>query len=100
MRRVRIFYGDETGRDWGEEYNIIGNLYLSVGNLKVPCLSGSAILDHCVVKMMDTKTKQVLYQHPEYHHPVYTLEENVANFNAKEKAINWIKFMTGQRMKK
>lgn len=26
--------------------------------------------------------------------------KNVANFNAKEKAINWIKFMTGQRMKK
>lgn len=121
---VRIFYGDTaTGRDWLEEFDTIGRIGRSTGLMKVPLLvpkgefGGSAILDHCIVKIMHAETGRVFYQHPQYHQPVFeirTLEtpikagrktythavwadgKNCANFVSHSKAAAWIGFMSGE----
>ena len=121
-KRIRIFLGDtETGKDWTEYYDTIGIIERSNGKIKIPILiknrqslGGSAILDHCIIKI--TIDKQVVYQHPEYHLPVFEIKESddvlkekgyfysvFANgridFNCqtKEKAEKWIAFLRGFR---
>lgn len=127
-RRIRLYYGDvETGRSWGDEYDIIGKIGRSCGSIKVPLMiysrrsmGGLAFLDHCIVKAVDVASKRVLYQHPSFNQPEYTLGampenigdmtgytafvyaggQNVANFKSHDAAHRWIGFMTGQRMSK
>ena len=75
--RVRFYWGDaETGRDWGEQYDITGRLGRSMGPCKVPILlhnsrslGGGAILDHCIVKIEFANKRDggTLYIHPSYH---------------------------------
>ncbi|OIQ71939.1 hypothetical protein GALL_464440 [mine drainage metagenome] len=122
---MRVFYGDrETGRDWLEEFDTIGRIGRSTGSMKVPLLvpvgehGGPAILDDCVVKLMDAKTGRVLYQHPKYHQPeceirvletpikagrgkpythgVWVGGTNHANFQSHAKAAAWVGFMAGE----
>lgn len=122
--RVRLFLGDtETGRDWCEIYDIIGQIGASTGKVSVPLLikrsdsiAGGAILDHCIVKI--TIDKEVVYQHSKYHigelkikeaddnkkangytHTVYRDGENMANFKSPEKAQRYIDFITGKSNK-
>lgn len=128
-RRVRIFYGDKAGRDWMEEYDVIGYIGRSTGKYKIPLIihndrstGGPGLLDHCIVKIMDTRTKQVLYEAPNYQAPdltlgeppevigkvsmaeagytvgVYRDGENVANFRTRKQAETWAAFMRGERM--
>ena len=74
--RLRIFLGDaDTGRDWHEENDVAGYIGCSMGPLKVPLLicnsrssGGGAILDHCIVRIINNKTGQQYYKHPQYHH--------------------------------
>lgn len=74
-RRVRLSYGDtETGRDWQEQYDIVGRIGRSAGPVKVPILihnrrsiGGHAILDHCIVRIVSSVGGRVLYQHPKYY---------------------------------
>jgi hypothetical protein len=41
--RLRLFLGDpETGRDWGEEYDVIGYIGRSGGHIKIPLLLPNA----------------------------------------------------------
>jgi hypothetical protein len=118
--RIRIFLGDvDTGKCWLEEYDIMGYISRSSGNIKVPILlntirsnGGGAILDHCIVRI--TNKKRTVYSHPNFHigdfeiregnktYPamVYIDGKNHANFNSKEKAERWIKFMKGETNKK
>lgn len=70
--RIRIWYG-ENGKSWDEEHGVTGYLGRSTGTIKIPLLinnkrsyGGGALLDQCIVKIVDTKTKQVLYQHPNF----------------------------------
>lgn len=122
---VRVFYGDrETGRDWLEEFDTIGRIGRSTGSMKVPLLvpegehGGPAILDDCVVKIMDAQTGRVLYRHPQYHQPEFEIRTldtpikagrnralthgvwgdgvNHANFPSYAKAAAWIGFMSGE----
>lgn len=74
--RVRFHWGDtQTGKDWGDIFDVKGRLGRSMGIIKVPILlysnrsmGGSAILDHCIVKIQETTNlHRVLYQHPNYH---------------------------------
>ena len=73
--RVRFHWGDTiTGRDFGDSYDVEGRLGRSSGPVKVPILlhnrrsmGGSHILDHCIVKIVETKGKRVIYQHALYH---------------------------------
>ena len=76
--RLHISQGDtDTGRDWLEEFETHGYVGRSMGPIKVPLLianrrsiGGSAILDHCIVRIRESAGGRVLYQHPKYHHGV------------------------------
>jgi len=73
-RRVRIWYGDtETGRAWLEELDVVGTVHVSTGPRHIPILlanrrsaGGGAILDHCIVKIVDAHNKRTLYEHPTF----------------------------------
>lgn len=74
--RVRFHWGDtDTGRDYGDMYDVKGTLGRTMGPVKSPILlqksnswGGGIILDHCIVKItLTTKPYEVLYQHPSYH---------------------------------
>lgn len=73
--RITVSYGDiETGRDWNEVYDITGTIGRSTGDIKIPLLvhnrrsmGGCALLDHCIVKIVRSRGKTVLYQHPKYY---------------------------------
>jgi hypothetical protein len=81
-QRVRIYLGDaKTGRDWLEECDVTGYIGNSLGPLRVPLLinnrrstGGSALLDHCIVKIKVT-SGTILYQHPSYHLGTFTIRE-------------------------
>lgn len=120
-KAVRLFYGDaKTGRDWGDEYGVIGCIGRSTGSK--PCallianarsMGGPAILTACIVKLIDCKTREVLYKHSNYHQPIYTVGkkegftatvyangDKIANFKNPDQAKRWIAFMKGERMVK
>ncbi len=73
-QRLKLYLGDsDTGADWGEEHDTTGTIGRSTGNVKIPILlnntrsiGGGAILDNCIVKIRDMRTKQILYVHPNY----------------------------------
>ena len=121
--RLRLFFGDtETGRDWLSEYDVVGNVGRSSGTLKVPLIianakssGGPAILDHCILRIIDCATKRELYRHPLYRVPHFELlpgdregyDRTVnangtvhARFKTQASAERWIAFMKGERMSK
>lgn len=129
--RLRLWFGDvETGKAWDEEYDVLGTIGRSTGNIKIPLLiankrssGGGAILDHCLVKIqMVQGTKRVLYKHPTFHTSDFTISEltgeescgevnlkaegythhtaNGANFKSFTSAERYAKFMIGARMSK
>jgi hypothetical protein len=62
-----------NGQSWGEVNDITGYVGRSTGERKIPLLvhnsrslGGGAILTHCIVKIVTTKGKKVLYEHPTY----------------------------------
>ena len=71
-QRIRVFYGDpKTGRDYGEEYNIMGYVGRSGGTVKIPLLinntrsfGGPGLLDGIIVRI--TVDKRNVYVHPKY----------------------------------
>jgi hypothetical protein len=73
--RIRLFYGNtKTGLDWHDCFGTIGTIGRSTGSCKIPILlynsrsmGGNAILETCIVKIITTKGKRILYQHPNYH---------------------------------
>jgi hypothetical protein len=81
--RIRIRLGDATtGRDWHEEFDVEGYVGNSTGPLKVPLLihnrrslGGGAILDHCIVRIIETRTGFVMYSHPAYRAGTFTIRE-------------------------
>lgn len=117
---IRIFYGDtETGRDWLEENDVVGIVARSCGIFKVPILLargeswGNGILDHCIVRLMDTASRKVLWTHPKYQapvmqiaterqgsytHAVFVSGELTARFLSYAKAAQWVAFMAGECM--
>lgn len=83
-RRIRVRYGHtrgpKVGLDWLEEYDVEGTIGRSTGRIKVPLMihnsrstGGQAIMDDCIVRIIDTKTHKVLYSHPKYRHPKFTV---------------------------
>ena len=115
--RIRVFYGDtKTGKDWLQEYDTMGRVGRSGGQIKIPILvnnsrswGGGGILDDCIVRI--TVDRKDVYRHPKYHqgrfmigkspYPelpwgVFVNGENHANFKTKEKAEKWVRFMKGE----
>ena len=120
-KAIRIFYGDaETGRDWLEENDVLGVVGRSDGILRVPILLqsraaawGSAVLDHCLVKLMDVDPRRVLWAHPKYQAPTFQIVGERhrchthavfvdgclhAAFTSYAKAAQWVAFMAGECM--
>ena len=68
--RIKITFGDiKTGKNWNDEYNTIGRVGRSTGNYKIPLLikttrsfGGGAILTDCIIKIVDAKSKIILYK--------------------------------------
>lgn len=122
QQRIRLVYGDTTtGKDWLEECDVIGNIGRSTGEKQIPLLiknsrstGGGSILDHCILKIVDVKSKRVLYQHEKYITPKFeiiflaitgqysvTVEGKAqANFKTEKQAQNYIDFMLCKRMSK
>ena len=121
-KRIRLWYG-ENGKSWNEEHDIMGYIGRSTGSIKIPLLinnsrslGGGSVLDHCIVKITDTKTKRVLYQHPNFKQGKFLAVEgsNVDGYNAQvlqnglvyancrtfEQAERLEKFMNGESNKK
>lgn len=121
--RIRIVYGNvATGNSWLDEYEILGYVGKSTGTKPIPLLinnsrsfGGGSILTGSILKIIDTKTKQVLFQHENYIMPVLTKEisghnnylydviyngELVARFKTEKQANNYIDFMQCKRMSK
>jgi hypothetical protein len=83
--RIKIHLGDVlTGRDWNEEHDVIGYVSRSFGGeIRIPILvynqrshGGGGLLDHCIVKIVESKGGKVLYQRHEYKTPVIEVVEN------------------------
>lgn len=119
--KIRIFYGNgETGLDWMEEFDVVGRVGRSGGVTKVPLLiedgecGGPAMLDQCIVRLIDAASRKELYRHPSYHqglmeirpaecgapysHGVWVSGENNANFRSYGEAAQWVAFMSGHCM--
>ena len=119
-KRIRLVYGNTTtGKDCLQEYDIIGSIGKSTGTNQIPLLisnscstGGGAILEDCILKIVDVKSKNVLYQHDKYIEPKFeiTLSTNgysvnvdgkvQANFKTIKQAQNYIDFMLCKRMSK
>ena len=119
-QRIRLVYGDiDTGKDWLQEYEVLGSIGKSNGSNQIPLLisnsrstGGGAILEDCILKIVDVKSKKVLYQHDKYITPKFdivpsiigysvTVDGNVqANFKTIKQAQNYIDFMLCKRMSK
>lgn len=122
QQRIRLVYGETTtGKDWLEEYDVIGIIGRSTGAKQIPLLiknsrsiGGGSILDHCILKIVDVKSKRVLYQHEKYITPSFeigflaitgqysvTVDGKVqANFKTEKQAQNYVDFMLCKRMSK
>lgn len=123
-RRVRIWYGDETGRSWNDEHDVTGTIGRSTGNIKIPLLiknsrsyGGCPLLDDCIIRIDDIQQKRTLFQHENFHveklevktelgseYPYKVMQhkdsgevQNVANFKDIKTALRWIDFMNGNR---
>jgi hypothetical protein len=122
-KRLRLFYGDtDTGRNWMDEYDMVGSIGRSTGTMKIPLLisnsrssGGGAILDNCIIRIIDCETKRELYRHPKFNMPTLTIVDNEhpeyaataladgkvhARFKSRLAADRWVAFMKGERMGK
>lgn len=119
----------KLGRDWLDEFECEGTVGRSMGPQRVPLLinnsrsmGGGAVLTDCIVRIIETKTKRVLYSHPAYHHGEFKIVpvdellaavdalkhkgmgvlthavtrdgEEQARFDSKEKAERWVRKMS------
>lgn len=92
--RVRLFYGDpQTGRDHLEEHDTMGRIGQLEGDLTTLRLlsddedGGVPILADSVVRILDLRSKQDLYRHPQYHLPemeVRSLEGVLSNSSQEQ----------------
>ena len=122
--RIRVVYGDvNTGISWLDDYEVLGYVGKSTGTKQIPLLinnsrsfGGGSILTDVILKIVDTQTKQVLFQHENYVMPVLTKEISshngyfydviyngesvVARFKTEKRANNYIDFMQCKRMAK
>lgn len=126
--RIRVFYGDiHTGRSWNEEYDVMGKIGRTCGNIKIPILLkrkdsyyGGALLLSSVIRIDDIEDKRTLWKLSNFHVEKMTIESrkskdypfavmqtqdngaisNIANFKTEIQAQKWIDFMEGKRYSK
>lgn len=83
--RVRIYLGNTlTGECWNEEHDIFGYIGLSKGSeAYFPILvynsnsfGSSSLLDHCIIKIKESKGCRVLYQNKNFIQPIVEVRES------------------------
>ena len=81
--RIRVWYG-ENGKSWNEENDICGTIGRSTGSIKIPLLiskstsfGGGALLTDRIIKIVDTKTKNVLYQHENFSQSFFGADDTI-----------------------
>lgn len=115
-KRFRFWYGDaNNGRSWNDENDVCGYVGRSSGTVKIPLLiannrstGGMALLDDCVVKIIDISSRTTVYCHPLFNQALFTNvgAEVVADGkyfgqNSTEKsASRYCDFMNGKRFNK
>lgn len=89
---VRIFYGDtQTGQSWHDEFDVVGRIGRSTGNIKIPLLvpkgdcGGPGLLDHCIIRI-DSR-EETLYQHKKFRVGEMTLS------HGSDKQLPWEVFI-------
>lgn len=120
--RIRIWLGKD-GVSWNETNDTTGYVGRSTGSIKIPLLiankcshGGGSILTDCIVKIVNTKTKRTLYQHPHFKQASFTvqthsdipayranvLDDNgiYARCHSIQAAVRLCDFMNGLRMSK
>jgi len=83
-KRIRVYFGDvATGVCWNEEHDIFGYVGRSTGINKIPLLianaksyGGGALLDHCIIKIKESKGSRVLYQSANFQQPICEVRES------------------------
>lgn len=75
-QRIKLYYGDENGRDWVEENDMRGTIGRSTGNIKIPLLiptkrsyGGGAILCDKIIKIKDVFSNRIEYIQKNYQEP-------------------------------
>jgi hypothetical protein len=126
--RLRLWYGDtNTGICWHDEYDMTGTIGRSMGTIKIPILlhnkksiGGGGILDHCIIAVA-CGPNNFLYKHPDLNLGKWGVRTGArpdcngvrkrpwtvmlngkkhTSFEHEEQASNYVKFMTGARMRK
>ena len=113
--RIRVWYGDPvTGKSYDDIYDTTGYVGRSCGPVKVPLLinnkrsiGGPALSCDIIVKIVDTRTKRVIYQHPTFSQSVFTTRDRFvhkdglntfAELRTPEQAKRFADFMNAKRM--
>jgi len=113
--RVRVWYGDPvTGKSYDEIFDTTGYIGRSTGPVKIPLLinnkrstGGPALSCDIIVKIVDTRTKRVIYQHPTFSQSTFTTVDRFvrvdgintfAELKTPEQAKRFADFMNGKRM--
>ena len=86
-KRIRVYFGDvATGKCWNEEHDISGYIGRSNGTNKVPLLinnkrsfGGGALLDHCIVKIKESKGARVYFQAHNFQQPICEVKASTEN---------------------
>jgi len=85
---IRVYLGDvKTGKCWNEEHDVRGRVGRSMGSYKIPLLchplsyGGGSLLDHCILKIVDIKSKRVLYQAANFIQPEVTIKRRPLNID-------------------
>jgi len=95
--RVKIYLGDtKTGVDWLEENDTTGYIGLSKGyQAMFPILvsnkrsmGGGRILDHCILKIRQSKGDYVMYQASNYQNPQVSIRISKEDGYAFETFVN------------
>jgi len=114
--RIRVWYGDQvTGKSWNDDNDMTGYVGRSTGTVKVPLMiannrstGGGALLESYIIKIVDTQTKRVMYQHPAFNQPTFTNDganiladgQHFGRNSTPASAARFCDFMNGKRMNK
>ena len=97
--RVKIYLGDTaTGKCWNEEHDVFGYIGLSKGKAAYyPILvnnansyGGGSILDHCIVKIRQSKGNRVLYEASNFQQPICEVKESTVTGYSHSLYINGV----------
>ena len=94
---LRLFYGDQNGRDWGEENDVCGYVGRSTGSIRVPLLleplrdhdvlisapGGAPIQDHCIVRIVHALSGHELWRRRNYRVPILYIKSGKDTFDVE-----------------